>query len=174
MTLRELAILSIMFFLLSLLLGFLTLYYRGSLTRLRREISIFMREPVYWSFDQPTSPKIYYNVSCFSSSPFRMRIEFLDENDSPLDCLDIEGNNRSSVQGERLFDRPPYKAILNLTGGKSVECGIQLSYYSVSTGVMVFLLALQLITSLIAVALSIIWFSEKIFEGRPEARGGRP
>lgn len=169
MILKRLALLGLLFFLLSLLLGFFTLYYRGSLSRLEREVIVSLGEPIYWPFNPPTSPRIYYNVTCSSSTPFSVRMDFLDENDVPLDSLNINGYDSSSVHGEELLNSSSYRAILNLTRGKRAECRIQLFYYSANTSIMVFLLALQIITSLVAVALSIIWFSKKITGSQPEA-----
>ncbi len=168
MTQRRLALMGLLFFSISFVLGVGTLYYKSALTQSARKIEVSVGEPVMWLFEHPTSPRVYYNISCSSSGPFKMILRFLDANRKNLGRLNVEGNPATSVQGEKLLDCPSYGMILDLVKGNSTVCVVELSYYSADLRILALLLAVQLVTSLIAVSLAIVWFAKKIAEGSPD------
>ncbi len=171
MTHRRLVLLGLLFFSISFVLGVGTLYYRSALTQSSRTIRLSVGEPVTWTFRGPTSPRVYYNISCTSSGPFRMVLRFLDVNRNNVGRLDVEGSPSTSVQGEKLLDCPSYGITLDLIKGNVTTCTVVLSYYSADLQILTMLLVAQLITSLVAVSLAILWFSKKVAEGSGAQRG---
>ncbi|MDK2372130.1 MAG: hypothetical protein QI197_01995 [Candidatus Korarchaeota archaeon] len=118
-----------------------------------------------WTFEGPTSPRVYYNISCISSGSFRMVLRFIDFNSNNIGRLDVEGSPSTSVHGEKLLDCPSYGMTLDLVKGNDTTCTVVLSYYSADLQILTLLLVAQLITSLVAVSFSILWFSKKVVEG---------
>ncbi len=168
---RRLVTLGLLFFFISFVLGVGALYYRSALAQSSRTVRLSVNEPVTWIFERPTSPRIYYNISCSSSGSFRVIMRFLDANRRDTGLLNVEGGPMATVNGEKLLDCPSYGMTLNLVKGNITTCVVELSYYSADIQILSLLLVAQLITSLIAVSLAILWFSKKVAEGSRDTTG---
>jgi len=160
----------IFLFIISFFVGIGAMYYESP--KLMVDESFSLKHEVLRSFNlsPPPASSLRYDISCQSAGPLAVMLSFLDERGSVLSSVELSGNRSIRSENRENFVNGPSEVALKLSLANEASCHLRIYYSSFDEGALLLMVAIQLLTSLLAISLIVSSYLE-FRRKAPKTRG---